>query len=551
MQIDQDKKRRSLSRVFSSALTGLFAVFITLVGMTYYQLLVVSSALGTVAEKSIPIILQYEQVANHATSLIFQTERLSNSVTPPALRIAEKEINKEIEIIASLLLETQLDEVLIKEYQAITEELEELRELVTQQLISIKVVKEKEQQLYQIYDNARLFTDNPFQADRLVISDWILGYSRLFMIASEISNATTLNDIRQKSRSIDIEQAQLNNAIVDLPKDFQSEAKSLARDFSAVVLGEQGLVALSVNKLTMKARTNGRGNFTEKLVSDFTRSLRFQGTLLGEEILADANRAKEDSAQQIQILTVLFAIAVALLLLITWVLHRRVIRRLIMLKQIVSGEASLRPQDIKRIGNDEISDIAITFQKFSDTIEAQKHELTNLAMLDGLTGIANRRAFDLALLSEFNQAKRYSHPLSILLIDVDYFKPFNDLYGHSVGDDALKQIAATLRSTLKRDIDFVARYGGEEFVCILTNTDCQGALICAQNLREAVEKLQIEHAESKALGYVTVSIGGATQSSYESESDNPERLLKLADDALYDAKEFGRNQVRFPNNLID
>jgi diguanylate cyclase (GGDEF)-like protein len=167
--------------------------------------------------------------------------------------------------------------------------------------------------------------------------------------------------------------------------------------------------------------------------------------------------------------------------------------------------------------------------------------LRNFAFIDGLTGVRNRRYFDEHLTIEMARAQRSKLPISLIMIDVDFFKRFNDCYGHQAGDDCLRRLASLFQSCFKRPADFVARYGGEEFVCLLPDTPFEGAFRLAGSIREAAQECQIPHAESSVGPWVTLSLGVATVI-----SDRPAtggELLKLADGNLYQAKNQGRNQV--------
>lgn len=179
-------------------------------------------------------------------------------------------------------------------------------------------------------------------------------------------------------------------------------------------------------------------------------------------------------------------------------------------------------------------------------LELKRHRdtLAALANLDGLTGIVNRRGFDQALITEWRRSKRTHSSLSLLLIDIDHFKAYNDAYGHIEGDTCLRFVADTLTRCLNRPADLVCRYGGEEFVCILPDTDAQGAEQIANTLREAVETSAKPHASNNELGIVTISVGAASTVPGEREGSSELDLLKRADDALYAAKDAGRNTVR-------
>ena len=165
--------------------------------------------------------------------------------------------------------------------------------------------------------------------------------------------------------------------------------------------------------------------------------------------------------------------------------------------------------------------------------------LEKLSMYDGLTNIRNRRFFDETFEKTFNEIKRDKKSLAVLMIDIDFFKPYNDNYGHGQGDETLRKVAKALEKTIKRASDFVARYGGEEFVILLKDINKDGVEAVANNLLNAVRELKITHEFSKIENYVTVSIG---VSYYNSSSDITKlELLLKADEALYNVKNSGRN----------
>ncbi|MGZ8252417.1 MAG: diguanylate cyclase, partial [Methylophilaceae bacterium] len=173
-------------------------------------------------------------------------------------------------------------------------------------------------------------------------------------------------------------------------------------------------------------------------------------------------------------------------------------------------------------------------------LEAANQQLTALSVTDKLTGIANRRRYDEVLANEWQRAQRTGGYLMLAMLDVDWFKKYNDHYGHQAGDDCLRSVAQTIAAHANRAGDLVARYGGEEFALVITTISPENALTFAQRLCEALEKVNLPHAMSP-FGHVTVSIGVAcaTYAEYESAED----LLRKADEALYAAKEQGRNQA--------
>lgn len=176
--------------------------------------------------------------------------------------------------------------------------------------------------------------------------------------------------------------------------------------------------------------------------------------------------------------------------------------------------------------------------------EKAEAELAILASTDSLTGLANRRVFDRELRMECLRAKRAGTPLSLLLIDVDRFKSFNDFYGHQAGDKCLRSLAQVLGEAVQRAGDLVARYGGEEIAVLLPNTDAAGALALAEIIRMRVEALAVRHEANAPLPVLTISIGSATLvPSLGVSLVSPESLVEMADRALYRAKLDGRNRT--------
>ncbi len=175
-------------------------------------------------------------------------------------------------------------------------------------------------------------------------------------------------------------------------------------------------------------------------------------------------------------------------------------------------------------------------------LERLNAELHRLSILDELTGIANRRFFNILFNQEWGRAARAVLPLSIILIDVDFFKNYNDHYGHPEGDKCLARVASTLSSLTRRPGDCVARYGGEEFVVLLAHTGVRGALVVAETLRKSIEELALEHACSAIRDRVTISLGVAAV--VPERGYSAEQLLAAADQAVYQAKREGRNCVR-------
>ncbi len=179
--------------------------------------------------------------------------------------------------------------------------------------------------------------------------------------------------------------------------------------------------------------------------------------------------------------------------------------------------------------------------KMSAELTAANHALERMSRQDGLTELANRRCLDAYLADEIARARRSKKELSFALCDLDFFKPYNDQYGHQAGDECLRRVAHALRSVCRRPADLAARYGGEEFALVLPETGLSGAAQVAERVRSAVAGLAIRHEQSNVAPHLTVSVGVASLKT--GKDIRIERLVALADQALYQAKKLGRDRV--------
>lgn len=237
---------------------------------------------------------------------------------------------------------------------------------------------------------------------------------------------------------------------------------------------------------------------------------------------------------------VLFLLSVAGFAFIGYTFYKTLIRPLHMLRagavQIAEGNLGHKIY----IGTaDELQDLAGAFNRMAENLLDRTGKLHREAITDGLTGLFNHKHFHNRLEFEINRATRANAPLSILLIDADNFKQYNDRYGHPAGDEVLRKCAAAICANV-RSMDIAARYGGEEFAVILAETDNKGAMVVAENIRRAIEEQRFPDKEGDSTHNVTASIG---VSSFPADTNKMNDLVKLADDALYRAKREGKNRV--------
>lgn len=234
----------------------------------------------------------------------------------------------------------------------------------------------------------------------------------------------------------------------------------------------------------------------------------------------------------------------------TWRVHTRVVRRARELEQELAHRRTMEMQleeaqaDLESRVQQRTRALELrneTLNQLRLTLETANQRLKRLIAVDALTGVANRRHFDRSLDRELRRARRDGQPLSLIFLDLDEFKRFNDTYGHASGDQVLRRVAQTLNETFRRGGDFVARYGGEEFAVVLPGVDARRAALYAERLRRRIWRLSIPYEAGEITDRVTISGGVATVGPHMVVT--PEQLLRAADKALYRAKCLGRNQI--------
>lgn len=242
--------------------------------------------------------------------------------------------------------------------------------------------------------------------------------------------------------------------------------------------------------------------------------------------------------------------AVAVAAVLGFLVHLLLVRRLrVFAREMVWLERSGKwDQRISVHGRDELGVLADEVNKVLAMVESQVEDLTAQSMTDTLTALPNRRAFDARLALEFGRSRRLGQSLALLVLDVDYFKRYNDRYGHPAGDVALQTLASVLRQSCARAVDLAARTGGEEFAVLLPATDVSGAVDMARRIQRMLQARNVAHEDSAAAPLLTVSIGIATMGMVD---ESPQSLVERADRALYTAKALGRNRYHCDVPALD
>ncbi|WP_438862552.1 diguanylate cyclase domain-containing protein [Neptunicella sp.] len=541
--LENPKKRSlSLNTFFTFILISALLLLSAVASLVYYRLTEFQMILDDITDKSIPALVHSNKVNSQVSSLTYLIEGLTQASSQASRRIAEQDIDNNVKDILTLIDNSEKDDYLAIHIESIATELDDLNQLIKQKLQFETQITQQKLIMYQLYKEVMqyMLNNDDKNAQTPATYLWTIELADVVTTSSEAITLTRMNQIRQISSKVHALLASQQQKIGQLPILSQSRANETIVQLREVLLGEQGLITMRMEQLKITGRAIGRGHFVRNLVNDLSNLVEYQSAKLNDAIQHETQQTNQQVKQQIRLMGLMSLLAGVFLLAIMFLIRQRVVKRLEILNKKVRGRISGGNEALFIQGNDEITDIARSFNYVVDTIEQQKQKLQELSLTDSLTGIANRRALDQRLSNSLQSALRHQWPLSVLLLDVDYFKAYNDNYGHAKGDKCLKEIAYVLSSNKRRNEDFVARYGGEEFIYLLPQSDEQGAIHIAELILTAIIEQKIPHLFSEAAPYVTVSIGIATFSPEQPIS--AEQLLKNADLALYQAKSQGRNQ---------
>lgn len=380
-------------------------------------------------------------------------------------------------------------------------------------------------------------------------------YAQVEAIGSRILVASQDPGNSALALSIEVINTLMDNAsatLSRLPPDVAREFAELYLRLGEMALSDNGLPQLRQRELDLLA--NGEVWIAENM--QIMSALDEQASALVDYELAAIDNASASVAHSsrtaVWLLVLITSLGVIGLAAFFYVhILKDLLARLSLLSHAMQDIAAGHyDKPLPPVGADELGRLGAAVRQFhavavdaarrEEELQTLNRQLAELSISDALTGLSNRRHFDEVLAEEWARSLRHAYPMAILMIDVDYFKAFNDRYGHQAGDFCLQTLASVLRSRVNRPGDLVARYGGEEFCVVLSQCELGGALSVAHEIHQAVAALKLPHLDS-GYGHITVSIGVAA--TVPGPGQSAANLLKQADQALYQAKAAGRNQV--------
>lgn len=525
--------RHSIATRLTAALLSFLLLFLLMAAIAYYRSTTFEKVLTGIVVTSLPEIRQAAMLAAQVKELPYLTEQLSRAESQAMRRLAYRDLEQKSRDIQQLLSEQQNHQLAVK-FETIQRELQHLNQLIEQRLYYQQAISYLLREIYRFYDQVELVAH-----ESQALPEWALNFSGIIVRVGQIQSVDRLNEMRQLTELIR-EDLSSQQALLDtLDASLRTNAMTLQDSLSLLLLDETGLVALRSEQLRIDGRVTGRTRFIRSMVQDFGFEAEHVTLNKQSRLIQDVGEMSETLSRQTYWIGVLSLLAMVFLIVMIWCIKVQVINRLQRLKTQVMAQADSSPELMQIDGNDEITELAKAFNFYAHQVSEQSSRVEALSRTDSLTGINNRRGFDHQLERLVTLCRERHLPLCMLMIDVDFFKNYNDLYGHQAGDECLRQVASLLRRVVGRSQDFVARYGGEEFVCILPETDISAARLLASELLAAMSEMNIEHKGSSVAGYLTLSIGITG-----CDGDNmppADVLVGLADAALYEAKAKGRN----------
>ncbi|RAU19012.1 hypothetical protein DN062_05960 [Nitrincola tibetensis] len=527
--------RQPISIIILGALSGFLFLFSLLAWMSYDRSEKTTALLSDIGQTALPNMHNAMILNMGILEIPYLNEQLAQANSQAMRRIVNQEILNVSARIEQHLLDSKQANLEVK-FQLIVDELANLNALVQHKLNLAVIIQQYETELYRYHAEALSLANGSSD-----LSIWLMHFSSVVTQANRSLGLTGLQDLRNMRVQLSAMLNEQYQLIEGLDPSVHKLAETYTLTLNHLLLADNGVIALRTEQLRVAGRVAGRTNFIRSLVSDFIKETDYEMLVLQQSLRGHITLNTQDAEKDARVFLLVYSVAFCFIIVSIVFLKVRVLNRLAHLKNRVLAQVGGQPHVIQIDGNDEIADLAGAFNYYALKAKEHNEKVEKLSLTDALTGIGNRRAFDEALKHDIELSVALDSPLCILMIDVDYFKNYNDFYGHQAGDECLRKIAKVLQYTVTRKQDFVARYGGEEFICILQDTDSKAAQQVAQRILQAIEALHIEHKTSKIAKHITVSIGISCRGS--GGALKVDSVIKEADQALYQAKAEGRNRV--------
>ncbi|NVK74673.1 MAG: GGDEF domain-containing protein [Oceanospirillaceae bacterium] len=538
-------RRVSLGKQLSILTIIILLLFVSIGYVLQSRLEQTQLILNELTLTTIPAMNSSTRSALKSSELLSALESLTSATTPAERRIAEREVQKKLNESTENTANTNQTEILL--LKAIQEETKHLNLLIDQKLDSAYQINAYLDTLWGLKkrtEQINIEHNKDLKKEYDQLTQWKIAFLEVISLAYRIETVERLSDLQDIHRTLEHYLKTLSSLDKQLSVEAKKKVRPIYTSLRSILSDPENLTELQANYLRITGRARGREHFIRNMISDYSNitnqlSLNEHNNLQNKAAELD-QRMKNQKIWFISGFMLLASMVIA-----TLAFYSHAIKRLKKLTQKIHHMT--KDSSNTSLYMDEIDELFQAFDEFSETIDMQTRRLEKLSLTDSLTHIANRRAFDQHLLEQLSNQKNNQNDLSILLIDVDYFKQYNDLYGHISGDEALQKIATALKSVTNKETDLIARYGGEEFVVILPCKSAAKAKQVAEKMHNALNLADIEHKGSQIYQTITISIGAVTK--HQNEVTNTDTLMKKADTALYHSKHLGRNRTTHINDI--
>tara|TARA_R110001599_G_scaffold26935_18_gene95086 strand:+ start:11945 stop:13621 length:1677 start_codon:yes stop_codon:yes gene_type:complete len=534
-------KQLSLIKKLAILLLMAVVLFISVGTLLQTRLEQTQLILNDLTFNTIPAMTNANQSAIKSSELFSALELLTSSNTPVERRIAELEVNKKLNETQEQANRVNYSQNEFRLLKTIQEEMNNLNLLIDTKLDIADKITKKQKGLSELqYQADSVYKENTGQTplEKTQKAKWKIAFLELITLAYRVEDTDRLDELKEIKHTIELKLSHLESIVEETLPTLEKQVSPLNTAITELLMSDQGLLNLQANHLKMIGRTRGREYFIRNLISDYS-NVANQFSLNKNKYLKDKVLALSNGVYTQETWFIGGFILLAVMICTILALYTHAIKRLRILTRKIRNMTT--EPILSHSSKDEIDELFHAFDQFSDTINTQNQRLETLSLTDSLTNIANRRAFDRRLFYELSNDRTLQIDLSVVLIDVDFFKQYNDTYGHVSGDEALQKIAMMLSHTIQNSTNLIARYGGEEFVAILPNKTAKESNLVAQNIMQAIRLANIKHRMSDISDRITISIGIATRT--KGESSDIDTLMKKADMALYYSKNQGRNQA--------
>lgn len=540
--------RRSVRRTVFVGLAILIVAVLITAAYSVVEFYRYRGSLQELSAETIPSVIRNANLSAEANQLLYEAERLAAATSDPERRIAASLVQERLDRIrrATESIDEYRDR-LTSALDVLDATLRELDELVARRIETVRRVDAARSGLHRFTAKVIALDSsaaagasaaaNSTDSGTYLLLEWSGRASRIMVAANEATGAETLRQVQEIETALRTDYTALSELTAGAAPSARAQLEPLQAELSDLVFGDEGIVPVVTEQLDIAMSSAGRGNLARSLVLDFrVTSMNIFNDLVGavnDDVTAMERRVNRSATIFLGILGAAAIVFVA----VAAHINRYVVVRLVTLNNEILRQVGGEDIEIAASGNDEITDMAESFRYYSNEVRRREAELRDLATHDELTGVNNRRHFLELAEQEIARAERMGYSLALLMIDIDRFKSINDAYGHPAGDKVIVRVAEICAAEL-RVVDVFGRFGGEEFIALLAETGAEQAVGVAGRLRAAVEASELS-IEDTSPG-LTISIGVATS---PGPSHNLTELIRRSDDALYDAKERGRNQV--------